>query len=189
MKPTVGDFVSPRKIESVASGTVPLPHPNRLTHLQFRRFAGCPICHLHLQTFIRRWSELEEGEIEEVAVFHSSRQVMLDHHADAPFPLIADPEKALYKVFGVEKSLASVLHPSAMLSALQGLLAHGPALPGKWQSPLGLPADFLIRSDGQIVALKCGSHAYDQWSVDEVLAKAREVRARLPPGPPLSTGP
>ena len=37
---------------------------------------------------------------------------------------------------------------------------------------LGLPADFLIGSDGRVLACKRGTHANDQWSVDEVLAHA-----------------
>ena len=39
--------------------------------------------------------------------------------------------------------------------------------------PLGLPADFLITPSGQIKAVKYGTDAYDQWSVDELLALAR----------------
>jgi hypothetical protein len=35
---------------------------------------------------------------------------------------------------------------------------------------LGLPADFLIATDGRVLACKYGSHAFDQWSVDEILA-------------------
>ncbi len=34
---------------------------------------------------------------------------------------------------------------------------------------LDLPADFLIASDGTVVASKYGVHSYDQWSVDELL--------------------
>jgi hypothetical protein len=33
-----------------------------------------------------------------------------------------------------------------------------------------LPADFVISAEGRIVACHYGSHASDQWSVDEVLA-------------------
>jgi hypothetical protein len=50
-------------------------------------------------------------------------------------------------------------------------------LPGKTRStskPQGgrfsLPAEFLIASDGSMLASKYGSHAYDQWSIDELLA-------------------
>jgi hypothetical protein len=31
-----------------------IPDPGRWVHLQFRRFAGCPVCNLHLQAFARR---------------------------------------------------------------------------------------------------------------------------------------
>jgi uncharacterized protein DUF6527 len=34
---------------------------SRLTHLQFRRFAGCPICNLHLQTFVARHGEIKNA--------------------------------------------------------------------------------------------------------------------------------
>jgi len=36
----------------------------------------------------------------------------------------------------------------------------------------GLPGDFLIASDGRVIASKYGEHAYDQWTVDEVLELA-----------------
>jgi hypothetical protein len=42
---------------------------------------------------------------------------------------------------------------------------------------LGLPADFLINTDGSVIAAKHGTHADDQWSVDELLAQARAGRA------------
>jgi hypothetical protein len=35
-----------------------------------------------------------------------------------------------------------------------------------------LPADFLIAPDGTVIAKKYGTHAYDQWSVDELLKHA-----------------
>jgi hypothetical protein len=37
---------------------------------------------------------------------------------------------------------------------------------------LGLPADLLITGDGRVAAVKYGVHAYDQWSVDELLDAA-----------------
>jgi hypothetical protein len=49
-----------------------------------------------------------------------------------------------------------------------------PQPPREGESKLGLPADFLIGTDGRILALKYGVHAYDQWTVDELLSLARE---------------
>jgi hypothetical protein len=40
---------------------------------------------------------------------------------------------------------------------------------------LALPADFLIATDGKIIDSHYGQHAYDQWSVEEVLARASSV--------------
>jgi len=54
MKKHPGDSISPRVVTSISGAEIPLPDPDRLTHLQFRRFAGCPICNVHLRTFILR---------------------------------------------------------------------------------------------------------------------------------------
>ncbi|GAB3809194.1 hypothetical protein GCM10027605_43400 [Micromonospora zhanjiangensis] len=45
---------------------------------------------------------------------------------------------------------------------------------------LGLPADFLIDGDGRVLAVRYGEHAYDQWSVDELLDLARSDRPGHP---------
>jgi hypothetical protein len=52
---------------------------------------------------------------------------------------------------------------------------------------LGLPTDFLIGTDGWVLALKYGTDAYDQWSVDELLAIARK-HAPAKRGPGLNLG-
>ena len=41
------------------------------------------------------------------------------------------------------------------------------------ESHLGMPADFLIDTDGTVLAAKYGEHGADQWSVDELLALAK----------------
>ena len=169
---TIGASVAPRSLESIRGIRLSIPHPVLLTHLQFRRFAGCPTCNLHLQSFVRRHDELSSRGIQEVAVFHSTRTAMLRHHAQVSFALIADPAQSLYRQFGATRSILSLLDPRAWPAFMVGLLRHGVELPSRGESLLGLPADFLIDQAGRIVALKYGSHAYDQWEVDDVLALA-----------------
>ena len=41
--------------------------------------------------------------------------------------------------------------------------------------PFGLPGDFLIAPSGRIKAVKYGTHAYDHWSVDEMIALAKDT--------------
>lgn len=176
----VGDNVEHGIIETIQSSHVEIPNPAQLTHLQFRRFSGCPMCNLHLHSFVKRNVELVASGIQEVVVFHSSREAMLEHYAESPFALIADPGKSLYAAFGVEASILSVLHPRSWLPAMQGLYRNGVSLPERGQSPLGLPADFLIGKDGRILVCKYGRHAYDQWTVDEVVELARHAENAKP---------
>lgn len=173
--------ISARTLESASGQAITVPDPDRLVHLQFRRFAGCPICNLHLRTFTIRHRELEQASIREVVIFHSPLDELAPHTAGLPFAAIPDPHRSLYREFGVESSPRSLLHPKALAAAVRGI-AHDlrPALTGRQPWPslrptggrLGLPADFLIASDGTVLASKHGRHANDHWSVDEVLALA-----------------
>ena len=95
------------------TGSVCHPDPARLTHLQFRRFAGCPICNLHLQSLLARHAEITASGIHEVVVFHSTPEELRTYTGDLPFDVVADPDKKLYKEFGVETSLRGVLDPRA----------------------------------------------------------------------------
>ena len=98
-----------------------------------------------------------------------------------PFPVIGDPDKELYRRFGVENSPRSILRPGAWralpagyrraikaaVAERRGLMAAAPT-----NGNLGLPAEFLISADGEVKAAKYGRHAYDQWTVDDLLTMA-----------------
>jgi hypothetical protein len=64
--------------------------------------------------------------------------------------------------------------PSGWRHAIANAVAHRRApLPlAPTNGNLGLPADLLIAADGRVAAVKYGVHAYDQWSVDELLDAA-----------------
>jgi peroxiredoxin len=185
---SVGDTVAPRELTTIRGGTVPLPDPapGRLVHLQFRRFAGCPICNLHLRSVAARRDEIRAAGIREVVLFHSTVRDMLPYQGDLPFDAVADPDRELYSAFGVGRGARSVLHPKALATALKPSAAaaylrgvrNGARLTGSpdGDDRLGLPGDFLIGPDGRIRALKYGEHADDQWPVDELLELAGRVR-------------
>lgn len=187
-----GSILRPRVLEDVSRRAVAIPPAARagapaLVHLQFRRFAGCPVCNLHLRSFARRHSELEAAGVREVILFHSPADELRPHTADLPFAVVADPDKRLYAEFGVEASPRALLDPRAWLPILRAIgFALAGLLTGTVRPPaanphggrLGLPADFLIAPDGRVVACKHGAHVDDQWSVDDVLAQARAWRDR-----------
>ncbi|ASR39689.1 alkyl hydroperoxide reductase [Prauserella marina] len=183
-----GVRVGERTLVSVEGERITVPDGGRLVHLQFRRFAGCPICNIHLRSIQRRYAEIEAHGIGEVVVFHSPAGELAPYVAELPFPVIADPEKELYREFGVESAPRALLDPRAWPGIVTGIArATGRALQRKEPVPslrqqggrLGLPADFLIASDGEIVAAKYGAHADDQWQVDELLATSLAPRSQL----------
>src|SRR6266568_1653651 len=94
--------VSSRALTTISGAQVAVPDPDRLIHLQFRRFAGCPVCSLHLRSIVARHHEIVAANIHEVVVFHSSAAELHKYAGDLPLDLIADPTQALYREFGVE---------------------------------------------------------------------------------------
>jgi peroxiredoxin len=176
MKFKPGDIVPSTTLKSVTGEPIKLSDPNRLVHLQFRRFVDCPICNTHIAELRGRVREIEAAGVKEVIVFHSSAESIRSYQKNVPFVLVGDPKKALYKDFGVETSLG-FMTLKALGAGMRGM-AHGHFGLRVAGGPLGLPADFLIAPSGQIKAVKYGTHAYDQWSVDELIALAKgAVRA------------
>ena len=188
MRLTVGAAVPARELTPVAGAPVPVPDPDHVVHLQFRRFAGCPVCNLHLHSFARQHDTLRAAGVREVVVFHAPDPELRPQVADLPFAVIGDPQKRLYAEFGVESGRRALLDPRAwpaivrgVLASLWGIVAHRRPAPSlnPTGGRLGLPADFLISPDGRILAAHYGQHANDQWPVTDVLALAGQARAGL----------
>jgi peroxiredoxin len=91
-----GDAVWAKELVSVIGHRVRLPDPQSAVHLQFQRFAGCPLCNLHLQSVLRRYDEIVARGIREVVVFHSPAEELRDQVTHLPFPVVADPGQKLY---------------------------------------------------------------------------------------------
>jgi peroxiredoxin len=179
---SVGDRFPELRLTAITGETIPIPDADGASiHLQFRRFAGCPICNLHLRSVSARIEEIGAAGIREVVVFHSTADELRKYQDDMPFAVIGDPHKTLYRRFGVEASAMALLNPRAWRALPSGwrhatanAVAHRRApLPlAPTNGNLGLPADLLIAADGRVAAVKYGVHAYDQWSVDELLDAA-----------------
>lgn len=172
----VGKVIVKRAIETTEAKQIQIPDDRSLIHLQFRRFAGCPFCSVHLHSIVRRHDEITAAGIREVVVFRSTDKQLRRHHVGMPFDIVADPKDKLITEFGVRSGLRALLDLRALAVALIKVVRMLPKLPGiPWsgRGVLGLPADFLIAADGRVLACKYGVHADDQWSVDELLALAQ----------------
>jgi hypothetical protein len=169
------------QLVTIHGTTVSVPDDQQLIHLQFCRFAGCPVCNVHLHSVIQRHADIQAAGIREVVLFHSNTNALLRHAAELPFAVIADPGKRLYAQFGVGSSPRALLDWRVWLPIIRGVARSLVGVIRK-QAPtpdanphggrLGVPADFLTDNEGRVLACKYGEHAYDQWSVDELLSLA-----------------
>ncbi len=180
----VGDTVAPHTLTTITGEAVQVP-ADTLVHLQFRRFAGCPICNLHLHAYLKREDDISAAGVKDVVLFHSTDDALRKYESFLlPTAVVGDPDKKLYREFGVEYGARALLNPKIWLTVpkaagksiwaairRRGHMAPFPP-PG---GPNSLPADFLIGTDGRVVAAKYGDHAFDQWSADEVLTYARQA--------------
>jgi peroxiredoxin len=170
MKLKIGDTIPPISVTTIQDEALDLPDSNAdWVHLQFRRFAGCPVCNFHLRNLSKRATEIREAGIREVIVFHASRNEMLKYQAQLPFDCVSDPGKELYRKFGVEASIFSLLHPVVLWTGIRGVLAMGKFYNKPENGIFGLPADFLISRDGKVLSAHYGSNAYDNWDADQIL--------------------
>jgi peroxiredoxin len=173
MKLKPGDTVRAISVSTIHGKPVSIPDPAaRYVHLQFRRFAGCPVCNFHLHSLSRRHADIEAAGIHEIAFFHSSSEEMLKYQGQLPFDCVADPGKMFYRQFGVETSLLAPLHPAVLWAGLRGVLATGKFYKKAENGILGLPADFLIGPSGEVLASHYGAHAYDNWDAEALLRMA-----------------
>ena len=167
---------------------------DRLLLLSFLRYASCPMCNLRVHELRSAYPALRARGVELAVVFHSPARSILRHLGtqDAPFPLIADPGRRLYALYGVERSwprlAMSVVLPSFLVAAVRAsaLGYWGGRVDGEWAR---MPADFLIGPGGRVLVAHYGAHIGDHLPVSQVLAHVgcqAPDDASLPPGRPAS---
>jgi len=116
--------------------------------LSFFRYASCPLCNLRISELIRHHSELRQQGLHILAFFQSPPERLRQYAArqDPPFPLVADPDHRIYRLYGVESSWSGFLKGALRVGSLATATARG-FLPGPMDGHKHLiPADFLIDS-------------------------------------------
>lgn len=135
--------------------------------LSFYRYASCPLCNQRVHRLSKRVTKWREMGLAILAVFESPEERIRQYvgRQEPPFPLIPDPERALYNQYGVESSwFKYVLAAGPFLgSLLRGFR------PGKTDGKKALvPADFLIDPAGIIQTAFYGRHIGDHVPVETI---------------------
>lgn len=132
---------------------------------------------LTTRQFAARHPEFVRRGVELVHLFHSPAAALADFgvgERKVPFPVVADPERVAYRLYGVGTGLSTLwsLLTGSPLRRIQEARRTG--LRPKWSDALrdgigGNPADFLIGGDGRVARARYGRHFADSLQPAEAL--------------------
>lgn len=131
--------------------------------LSFYRYASCPFCNLRVHQLSQRAAEWQARGLDLVAVFQSPRESILEHAGSEPrpFAILPDPERGLYRAYGVEGSWGGFLKGSLQVGKLATALREG-FLPGRMEGDINMvPADFILDEEGRVAVAYYGRDISD----------------------------
>ena len=138
--------------------------------LSFFRYAACPLCNLRTAFLIDAYPRFRSKGLEIVAIFESPRDRLLETVArqSIPFPVIPDPERRLYRTYGVTPSLLGTVRGAFRVRALREAFRRGFHIGRADGAATQLPAEFLIGPDSVIERAYYGRDIGDHLPIDEI---------------------
>jgi peroxiredoxin Q/BCP len=140
--------------------------------LSFYRYASCPLCNLRIHELLRHYPGWQQRGLRMIAVFESPAghiRQYLDRH-NSPFPIIPDPGRELYKLYGVQASLAGFLRAwTRHLPMVLEAVVRKRFLPGRMDGDWTIvPADFLIGPGLKVEDAFYGRHIGDHIPIERI---------------------
>ncbi|MGJ3234877.1 redoxin domain-containing protein [Marivirga sp.] len=142
--------------------------------LAFFRNVNCPFCNMRVHQLSKKQKELTKAGLKMVFFFESSTQHLqrsIFHKEVSEVPLIGDPEKEVYKRYGIEssifKTMSTFLHKGAFAKKKEGEKFNVPEDKEKNDDTL-IPADFLIDENCKIVKAYYGKNVSDHLDIKEI---------------------
>lgn len=181
MRLTLGSSAPSFTAESLGGRSVSLEQlRGRPLLLKFYRFATCPVCNLHMHKFIEEYRMVAAAGLTTVVFYHSPpEKLAMSQREAAPFDLVPDPGKVVFKAYGVERGLRGMVSPSVMRDYAKALAAGYPA--GMFTQDGGVtgnPADFIVDANGRIAYAHYGSQYADSLTAPGVVDVWRGLQSR-----------
>jgi signal peptidase II len=148
------------------------------------RYAGCPLCADHLESFSSLMMRAQAAGVFVAAVYDSTSETFADPAAGrtaelqrmTQIPLIADPEQRLYRRFRAQVRRSALLHPASMVGLVRAL---GKGFrQSKITGEIGrLPMHVFLEANGAITAIHYGKHLADHPGIEWIEEKLRLTSA------------
>jgi len=141
----------------------------------FFRHAGCPFCNLRVHALTKVSEELKSLGLEMIFFFESKESIILRssfHQGVSPIPIISDPKKEWYNIYGLETSpyKSAISHLTSFVQTVIKAKAVGAPvhLMASGESINTMPAEFLLDKGLTIKKLHYSQRLNDRLDVDEI---------------------
>lgn len=142
----------------------------------FFRHAGCPFCNLRVHSLMSIREKLLANNMEMIFFFESRKDLLLKsifHREVSPVPLIADPDKTQYSIYGIENSLikSSFSHLTSFIqTAIKAKMKQLPLYPMDGDESFStMPAEFLLDENLIIRKIHYSRALNDRMSLDSIV--------------------
>jgi peroxiredoxin len=144
------------------------------TLIFFLRHAGCALCRVHLHALRDAYAEFQRRGAAIVAVTFADSHgaAQLTRAQRLPFPVLADPSRHAYRVFGMlEGSLADALGPDVLLRQLaQALRGNIPYINPVHATITQLGGTVIVDRAGVVQFAHVATPIYNYPAVEQYLA-------------------
>lgn len=171
MKIEVGQLARKFKVEDIDRNSITLnDYAGKKLLLAFFRHAACPLCNLRVHQLISKYPDLQNQGLHILAFFESSQEMIQKYvgQQHAPFPIIADPKRTIYKLYEVESSWIGTLRGLLRFSDFSDAKKQGLMFFHPHNDVTVLPADFLIGPDLIVQTAYYGKDIGDHLPIEEV---------------------
>ncbi len=142
----------------------------------FFRYAGCPWCNLAIHRLTMSYRALDELNLKIIAFIQSEpaniQRYIFDRHDPQPqFPIIADPDRTVYNLYGVNDSMSAAARSLVKLPDWLHASFGSNFKQGKVDGSLTLvPAQFLIgQNSHKIYKVNYGADYYNSAPIVEIM--------------------
>jgi thioredoxin-dependent peroxiredoxin len=141
--------------------------------LSFYRNVNCPFCNRRVHQIMGNNVRLKDSGVQLIFLFESSNEKLSSsvfHEGISPWPLIGDPDKKVYKQYGVEQSTLKMMKTMFVANPKQAKKdTKDLNLPEDKDASMNLiPADFFIDEDFKIVTAHYGKHLDDHVAIEDL---------------------
>jgi thioredoxin-dependent peroxiredoxin len=142
----------------------------------FFRHAGCPFCNLRVHSLMNIREKLLSNNMEMIFFFESTKELLLKsifHKGVSPVPLIPDPTKVYYSIYGIENSLlkSSFSHLTTFIqTAINAKKKQLPIYPMDGNESFStMPAEFLLDENLIIRKIHYAQTLNDRLSLETIV--------------------